>query len=190
MITAVRITTPPVEGPVSLAEAKLHLRVDLDAEDDLVAALLDAAQGLAGDASGLAWVDTDYEVVLDGLPIDGVFRLPRGPIQAVDSITYRDADGVSIELGSSTYRAVLGTNLIVRAEGADWPTTSSRPDAVTVAYTAGFGASAAAVPARAKAAVKLLLGHLYEHRGDDLRSSEFPPAVQALLASIGGHRYG
>ena len=93
-------------------------------------------------------------------------------------------------LDPSTYR-ISGRRLVSRSEGSSWPSTSTRPDAVTVSYTAGYGSSADDVPARAKAAIKLILADLFEHRGDDdRRHDDFPMAVHSLLCSVGGVRYG
>jgi len=52
-----------------------------------------------------------------------------------------------------------------------------------VTFTAGYGALAADVPERIRTAIKLLAGHLYEHReATDIKEiQEVAFAVKALL---------
>jgi hypothetical protein len=48
--------------------------------------------------------------------------------------------------------------------GGSWPQTQDVINAFTVRFTAGYGTTAASVPYDVKAAIKLLIGHLYENR--------------------------
>ena len=81
--------------------------------------------------------------------------LPMGPVTAVDSVTYSDADGMV-----QTYlTARLADGRILPAASGSWPTAY---DSVTVEFTAGL-ASPDEAP-ELVAAAKLLLGHLYENR--------------------------
>jgi uncharacterized phiE125 gp8 family phage protein len=156
-----------------------------------VLALLDAASELAGEASALAWILSSYEATFDDWTSDGLLRLPRGPIVAVESIRLRDELGALVDLDLSAYRAVPHSNLITRPSGADWSLDAypPGPDRIVVRYTAGFGTEPADVPQRVRAAIKVILAHLYEHRGDD-DVADIPPAAEALLAGVRGARYG
>lgn len=65
-----------------------------------------------------------------------------------------------------------------------WPGSYHREDAVSVTYVAGYG-NADAVPAPIKAAILLIVGHLYENREAStvgVSAELLPMAVDALLA--------
>lgn len=179
------LVTPPASDPVTLAEAKLHCRVDHDDDDDLIEALIAAATGHLDGWSGIlgraiitqTWRQ-DYGAFADKL------RLPLSPAASITSITYYDGDNAQQTLATSVY------GLFVDAAGPyvrlkpdqDWPGTYTRPDAVSVTYVAG---AAEALPA-VKAAILLLVGHWYANR--EAVSAEgmtdLPMGVSALLRPL------
>ena len=63
-----QLVTPPAEEPVSLAEAKLHLRVDFPNEDALITALIAAARQAAETLTGRQLVTARWKLVLDSFP--------------------------------------------------------------------------------------------------------------------------
>ena len=66
------LVTAPTEEPVSLAEAKLHLRVDDNADDALIAALITAARQHAENDTRRALVTQTWRLALDQFPVPGV----------------------------------------------------------------------------------------------------------------------
>lgn len=60
----VRVTPPTVE-PVTLAEAKAHLRIDADAEDDLIQGLIATARAWCEDYCDRTFVLTQWTMNLD-----------------------------------------------------------------------------------------------------------------------------
>ncbi len=178
--------TPPAVEPITLAEAKLHLRVDLDDDDDLITSLIVAARQVCEGRLRRALVTQVWDLTLCGFPECGPIRVPLPPLVSVGSVKYRDGAGVQQTLSGSVYVVAAGTpGAIHLADGQSWPTTQEHPEAVTVRFTAGYGA-AAAVPDCIKAAMKLLIGHWYENReavNVGNITSEVPMAVTALLAA-------
>lgn len=156
----------PEQPAVSLAEAKLHLRVDHDVEDSLIERIIRAATERAEEIQGRAFVTQTFRLGLPRFPRGRVIYLPRPPLQSVEQITYLDPAGEEQTLSPDTYRAdpdAVPGRVILR-RGAAWPETADEPDAVRITYVAGYGDTGAAVPEETRAAILLFVGHLYESR--------------------------
>ena len=83
--TSLRLVTPPASPPVSLAEAKAFLRVDHDAEDDLIAGIIAAATNLLDGRTGILGRCLEaqtWELAIDRFPSAEV-QLPLGPVVSV-----------------------------------------------------------------------------------------------------------
>jgi uncharacterized phiE125 gp8 family phage protein len=157
-------TVEPTVEPVSLAEAKRHANVVATDDDTLISALLQAAREQVESDASRALVTQTWRLKLHSFFAD-LIELPRPPLVSVSSIVYLDQDNVSQTLPAAYYRvdADRSPGVIWRDADYTWPTISDQPNAVTITYVAGYGA-AAAVPARAKQAILLLVGHWYKSR--------------------------
>jgi len=159
------LVTAPTAEPVSLTEAKAHLRVTGSDEDTLITAMIAATrQNLDGRDGwlGRALMTQTWELRLDRFPASITVPLP--PLQTVDSVKYIDGDGAEQTLDPSLYQVVAGEPArIVPAYGQTWPSTRCQPDSVWVRFTAGYG-DADDVPAPIKAAILLNVGTLYRDR--------------------------
>jgi uncharacterized phiE125 gp8 family phage protein len=179
---ALKLITAPAEEPVTLAEAKLHLRVDHTADDALITALIAAAREFAEHQTERAFVTQTWELALDAFPAD-VFKLPRAPLASVTSIKYDDAAGAEQTLSAAAYyvdtHSVPGE--IVPAYGTSWPDALAAANAVRVRYVAGYG-GAAAVPAGIKQWMLVRIGSLYQRREEVAAGGVQPlPWVDRLL---------
>lgn len=183
-MTTKRITPPAIE-PVTLAEAKAHLRVDHDDEDTLIEGIIAAAsahfdgQGVLGRAmitqSWATWVRNS----------PGVVTLPVGPFQTLTSVEYYDADNSLQTDAVGNYEVRLSGDFVTvqPKAGFAWPGAYSRPDAIKITYVAGFGDAGTDVPASIRQAMLLTIGHWYENREavTDGTPKELPMAVNALI---------
>ena len=86
------LITPPTVEPVSLAEAKLHLRVDFDDDDALIESLISAARVAAETLTGRQSCTARWIRTLDGFPCSSL-QLHRCPVQSVVEISYQDQLG-------------------------------------------------------------------------------------------------
>lgn len=190
-------TVDAATEPITVGEAKAHLRVDDNGSDDLITAYIKAARNLVEEKLHRALITQTWQLQLDRFPgpevdlatrvlVDGRIELPRPRLLAVSSITYVDGDGATQTMSSSLYNDD-DTNepaRLVLAYGESWPTTRDQINAVTITYTAGYGSTAAYVPDAIKHALKLLVGHFWENREATIVGTivaELPMAVDALL---------
>lgn len=187
MLTPVRTVAPAVT-PVSVAEAKANSRVDTSDDDTLIGVLIDAAvahlDGYAG-TLGRALVQQtwrqDVAAFIDPL------RLPVGNVMAISSITYYDSSNALQTLSTDVYTAMSderGSYVTLKPDQS-WPSVYSRPDAVRVTWTAGYGANASDVPAAIRQAILLMVSSWYENRETTVIGTivaDLPMGSQALLA--------
>ena len=180
----VQITAPAVE-PVSLAEIKLHLRIepDVSAEDDLLSSLIKAARLHAERVTGKALVTQTWKLVLDSFP-SWEIEFPKPPLQSITSIVYLDSNGDSQTLSAAAYRVVATSEpgIVEPAYGEVWPSTYGVTGGIAITFVCGMGL-AAAVPDDIKAAIKLMVGHWYRNREEVSAGglSQVPMAAESLL---------
>lgn len=182
-------TTAPTKEPVSLTDAKDHLREDLDGQDDVILGAIEAARELVEDLSHRWLITQVWDIYYDDFPVGGEpFTLPRPPIQSVDQIDYVDTDGNTQTLAASKYQVNEHAEpAIVRAAyNTEWPEVRDETlKAVTVTITGGFGDNASDVPQKYKQAMYMILTHWYDQaRGAVIIGSiskEIELGVKSLL---------
>lgn len=177
------LVTPPTDLPITLEEAKLHLRVSHDEEDGLIENLIRAAtqhvDGWTG-VLGRAVMPQTWRQDFDGW---SCLRLLLNPVREIESVTYRDSDGNQQTLDPAVYtlRVDDGGAYVDLAPGQSWPAVASSVDAVSVTYEAGYDEA----PAPIRQAMLLLIGHWYDNRQATIvgtNATEVPLAVGALLS--------
>ena len=203
------IITDPAAEPVTLAELKDHLRIEVADEDDFLDALITAAREWVEGWTGRAFVTRTLETRLDRFPVafDPVsldyiapgqaapktIDLPVGPVRSVTSITYIAGDGTLTTWASSGYQVdtVSPIARIAPAFGSYYPATRHGDfGAVRILYEAGYAPGdgspadyAENVPKRVKQAIKLLAGH-WEANRTAVLTGTISKEVEFSLASI------
>lgn len=170
-MTTTRIITPPTVEPVTLEQAKVHLREDLsDAGNDArINTLIAVGRQAAEHRTARAVMLQTIELTLDAFT--ACIELHNPPVIAVTSVTYTDTDGASVVLDPSAYTLDNSSEpaRLVPAYGTTWPATQASVNAVRIRYTAGYSGSAdaavarAAVPDALKQWVLLAVGDMYEY---------------------------
>lgn len=183
------LITPPVQSPLSLQEAKGHLRVDGTDEDVLISSQIEAVrlhvEGRGG-WLGRALITQTWEWRLDRFPVgpQPMLKVPLPPLQSVSQIQYIDTAGVLQTWSSALYTVDVNSEpaRIAPVFGEVFPQTQSVIDAVTVTMVAGYGDAPANVPEPIRSALLLLIGDLYKNREAKLRQGQIDnPTVSALL---------
>lgn len=185
------IVTPPEEYPITLEEAKAHLRVTYDDEDGNISAMIAAATLAIQNRLDRTLMPTVYNLFLDAWPTGDGIELSRPPLISVDSVNYTDPDTqTEVQLATNQYEVdTAGLKGWVVPGTSGWPTTLSVINSIRIEYTAGYPVSGDSpplptVPAPIIMAIKLMLSDLYENRGSFVTGtivSEIPDAVFYLL---------
>ena len=180
-------TTPPVVEPVSVSDAKAHLRVDGDDDNFYIASLISAAREWVEAYLDRTLVKTQWTLKMDRFPI-GDIELPRPPMLPLAvSLTFTSESGAVSVLASNLYRVdSASTPGVVRPlREADWPAYMDDANAITITFWAGYGDDGRSVPAAIRHAILMLVGQWYERRAaaDSMGGNEIPFGVSSLLSS-------
>ena len=159
-----KLITQPASEPITLAEARAHLRVTHTDEDTLITALITAARADAENELQRSLITQTREIARDTFP--AAIELTFGPVIAVASVKFDDPAGIERTLDPATYRldTYRLSGWIVPDPDYSWPETRQHVNAVRVRYTAGYGPAATDVPAPIRQWILLRIGTLFEHR--------------------------
>lgn len=160
-----RLITPPTVQPITLAELKVHCRVDSADLDGVLTGAIAGATDKAEGILGRALINQTWERVLDAFPAgNGGIALGRPPISAITQLQY-------VPSGSTSLTTLAPTEYVldnVQPDGwalpsTTWPATASLANAVRVRFTAGYGADGSSVPSAIRSWLFLTAGWLYRH---------------------------
>ncbi len=151
----------PTAEPITLAEAKLHARVEHDADDAMITGFIVAAREDAEHELGRPLAAQVWQLTFDAFP---AVEIALGPdVTGIQSIQYLDAAG---DLQTLDQAAYVLDNLdrdkcfVLPADGYEWPTTYDSANAVRVRIACGLDP----VPETVRAWMLLRIGTLIEHR--------------------------
>lgn len=158
------MTQPPQAEPLTLAEARAHLRLDGGDEDALLQALIVTARQHLERETGLCLLSQSWRLYLDRWPADGIVRILRSPLQTVQSIAVYDAGGAAAEVSLEDYLldgAARPARLWLRQRLAP----GRAMNGIEIDFTAGYGEAGTDVPDTLKRAMLLHVGHMFAFRG-------------------------
>lgn len=207
------LVTAPSEEPITLAEAKLHLRVDGTDEDSLITDLIGEAREWVEQFTRRALCTQTVRLWLDGFRdeagttlvtprqiddgSDRAIVLDRSPVVSVSNLKYIDTAGTLQTLDPAAYTLSAKSKdrpgFVVPAYGYAWPSTRDIPNCVQVEFVAGYGA-AAAVPGMFKRAMRLHVGWGYASREPESKVDGIlarqQKAIEQLLISHRVFQFG
>ncbi len=157
--------------------------------DPYLTAILKAAREHVEDITGRAILTQTWDYYLDEFPGDDYIQLPFGNLQSVTHIKYTDSDGTQTTMTVTTEYLVEtngeGYGRIVLPYGETWPSfTEYTSNPIVIRFIAGW-TTAALVPYKIKAAIKMIAADLHEMRGEPTigQTVSENKTVDRLLAS-------
>ncbi|MBU4529713.1 MAG: head-tail connector protein [Hoeflea sp.] len=183
-MAVITITAPAVE-PVTVAEFKSHARIEYADEDAGIEKKITAAREYAERYLGFPFISTEFELVLDTFP-RGPLKLPAGRLQSVTSVKYVAPDtGLEVTLTAGTDYEVDTYSVPgwIAPAASGWPTPKATINAVRVRYVAGYGATAADVPAAIREAILQIASSYFENRESvsDVSMMSVPHGAESTL---------
>lgn len=193
-MSALRLVTPPATEPVSLVEAKAHLRVTDDDYDTEINAFIRAARRHAERFLGRALIDQTWDYYLDTFPVletspePDLIEIPMPPLIAVSGVFYQDSAGDEQEFTSFSVDTASQPGRIYLPSSGSWPSAVDTFNAVRIRFRAGYlnGDSPPVenVDPDIKAAIKLMIGSLYANRETEIVGTnvmKMPWSAEQLL---------
>ena len=160
-----RLISQPVGLAVSMADAQLAARVDVDEEgkSPLDPEIVRAIRTYTAEVETLtkrAVVQQIWRTTLDRF--DATIMLNKSRVLQIDHVKFYDAAGVQRTLDPEDYEldAESEPGYLVPAPSKAWPATANRINAVEVQYKAGYGPDDTAVPDGIKG---FILARIAEH---------------------------
>jgi len=161
----IQTTVQPTAEPVTLNEAKHQCFIETSEtfHDSNLTDLIVMARETLENATGLSLMTQTKVLTLPDFPSGRApIYLPGGPVQSVTSVSYATSSGSATFASHTLANGRMPDALHVNS-GTSWPTAAESPNGVTITYQAGYQ-NAAAVPAIAKQAIKLLVGYWFKNR--------------------------
>ena len=158
-----QVVTPASTYPVSLTEAKAHLKVDISTDDTLITNLIIASTQLSEEYTNRFFINTVINQTCT--TFNDLKQLYKSKVVSVTHVKYYDSNNVLQILSPSNY--VVNKQFepcqINAAVNFSFPDIADRIDAVECKYSVGYG-EASDVPNAIKQAILLTIGNWYANR--------------------------
>lgn len=174
-----KIVQPAIE-PVSLAEAKKHLRIEHEDEDSYILGLVQAARQYCELRTDRCFIDTRLEMKLDTFPSSIELPLPLPPFSPTAGRQEIEIKFLNVQLqelsvveaqpvivsSPGTFIANRASTPVILTPNVNgyWPVTGPIRSAVTIRWWAGYGESVINVPKAIRHAILMIVAHWYVQR--------------------------
>lgn len=160
------LISKPITPIVELSEVKSYLKVEHDLEDNIILALIDAAEDAANKYMLRYIRETKFEYFEQSST--SIIELRRARFSSVESVSlligndWVETDDFEISSNSDIYGVVnIGTS----------------HSACKIRFTVGYKE----VPPALKTAILIIIANMYENRGDDADYSIIPQMAKQIL---------
>lgn len=187
------LQTAAAVEPISLAEAKTHLRITGTDDDTYLARLIDVAIATLQQRYWTQICTATFDQYFDNWPSDH-FLLRKHPVLAVSTVKYTDQDGSEQTVSTDTWEQADedGRGIVRLKYNQVWPSDCrGHEDDIVIRYTAGYG-DESVTPEPIKQALLLIVTDLYTFRESvaPLRLDRVPQAVDALMSGYSFYSLG
>jgi uncharacterized phiE125 gp8 family phage protein len=161
---AFKVVTPATSNPITLTEAKTHLKVDTTADDTFITNLIKSATSSAQEYTNRFFIATTIQQVGDKW--EDISNLLKSPVASVTNIKYVDTSGSLQTLNTNVY-FVDDVNKPARIglkPNQSFPEIIDRLNAVQVNYVVGIAAGPDEVDEGIRQALLLTIGNWYQNR--------------------------
>lgn len=175
----------PLFEPISVAEAKLFLRIDNDVENEVVAALITTARLHVERLTRRIILEQRWRLYLDEMPKDNLVKISLGPVREVTQVTFYNADGEPSIIPPEDY--VVDMSSVpsrIKFRVASMPCAARAINGYEIDFIVGFGATTLEVPHDLRQAILMLVAHWYENRSavsGDMSPAATPKGVSDLI---------
>ena len=184
------VVTPATVEPLTLEQARRHLRVEAfgtplaHPDDDDIEMSIKTARQWCEQYTQRSFAVQTIEFALDGFPNNEI-KLPLSPIATVDSVKFINSLEIEETVLSGNYYLDVYSmpNWLLLRNNNRWPSGQAGSNTVKIRVTT----SSQEIPAPVKSAMKLIVGHLYENRQQDVLGNtrisfnSLPLGVESLL---------
>ena len=156
----------PAQEPVSLVSMKAFLRLEDDAEDGLVEALISAARIHIEAITARALLSQRWRAVIDGWPESRAIRLAVSPMIEIEAIRCFDEGDQAHEIEREQFLPdgqAVPARIICPVSVAGAPVLRARMG-IEIDYLAGFGDAPEDVPGDLVQSLKTLVAYWFENR--------------------------
>ncbi|WP_026881418.1 head-tail connector protein [Clostridium akagii] len=199
-----KLVTPPVIEPLTLQEAQAYLRVEDitdDEENSYIQTLITAAREWCETYQHRAYITQTWEMSLKEFPcaredslnnyhIPNIIEIPKGNLQTINSINYKDIYGTEFNLVENVDYIASNSGILgkicppygtIFPYGPLWPL-----DPIIINFTCGYGDNATKVPQKVKQAMFMLISHWYDNRSiiSELRSVDVTKEMAFAVTSL------
>lgn len=185
-MAAILLSAPALE-PLTVAEAKSYLRVETGDDDTVIAALIAAARSHVQAMTRRALIAQTWRYVLDVWPPEGRLRLRMGPLRTLIAARVFDAGGNASAIDTATFVLDKAADVIASPAWA-LPQPGRAVAGIELDIQLGYGTAASDVPDALRHAIRVLVAHWYDNRGQVAIGQSVPMMPASVIAILHSFR--